>query len=145
MIALLDVNVLIAMCDPAHPHFEAAHAWFRISRARRWATCALTENGFVRVLSNPAYRGSRTTVEDAAARLREFCSQRDHVFWNDSVSVRDRGRFRWRHVQGHRQISDIYLLALAVANQGRLATFDSAISIHAVEGAVPDNLELIAA
>ncbi len=145
MVALLDVNVLVALFDPAHVHHEAAHAWFGANRKNRWATCALTENGFVRVLSNPAYPGSQTTVEDAASRLRTFCSEPEHVFWTDSVSVREDGRFRWNHVQGHRQVTDIYLLALSVSNHQRLATFDSTISLRAVEGAEPKNLELIAA
>jgi len=143
MVALLDVNVLVALFDPAHVHHEAAHAWFGANRRNRWATCALTENAFVRVLSNPAYPGSRTRVEDAGARLRTFCSQGQHVFWTDSVSVRDDGRFRWNHVQGHRQLTDVYLLALAVNNEGRLATFDSTISLRAVEQAEGRNLEVI--
>jgi uncharacterized protein len=143
MVALLDVNVLVALFDPAHVHHEAAHAWFGANRKNRWATCALTENAFVRVLSNPAYPGSRTTVEDAAARLRAFCSEGPHVFWTDSVSVREDGRFRWKHVQGHRQLTDVYLLALAVASDGRLATFDSTISLRAVQRAEGRNLEVI--
>ncbi len=145
MIALLDVNVLVALFDPAHLHHEAAHTWFGSNRSRRWATCALTENALVRVLSNPAYPGRRTTVEDAASRLRTFCSDREHVFWSDSVSVRDPGRFRWNHVQGHRQLTDVYLLALSISNRGRLATFDSTISLKAVQGAAAQNLELLAA
>lgn len=91
MVALLDVNVLVALFDPSHVHHEAAHAWFGVNCKHRWATCALTENAFLRVLSNPAYPGSRTTVEDAAARLRTFCSDGQHVFWTDSVSVREDG------------------------------------------------------
>ena len=65
--------------------------------------------------------------------------------WPDSVSIRESGRFRWNHVQGHRQLTDLYLLALSVANRGRLATFDSTISLKAVEGAAPANIELLAA
>jgi hypothetical protein len=144
VIALLDVNVLVALFDPAHVHHEAAHAWFGANRKHRWSTCALTENAFVRILSNPAYPGSRTTVEDAATRLGTLCSGRDHVFWTHSVSVRQTDLFRWNHVQGHRQLTDVYLLALAVTYKGRLATFDSTISLRAVEGAAPGNLELMA-
>jgi uncharacterized protein len=144
VIALLDVNVLVALFDPAHAHHEAAHAWFGTNRGNRWATCALTENAFVRILSNPAYPGARTTVEDAVSRLRMFCSEPLHVFWPDSVSIREEGRFRWRHVQGHRQLADVYLLALAVANEGQLVTFDSSISLRAVASAGLRNLELIA-
>ena len=145
MIALLDVNVLVALFDPAHLHHEAAHAWFGRNRSSRWATCPLTENALVRILSNASYPGRRTTVEDATARLRTFCADRHHVFWPDSVSVRDAGRFRWNHVQGHRQLMDVYLLALSVSNEGMLATFDSTISLKSVQGAAPHNLELIAA
>jgi uncharacterized protein len=145
MIALLDVNVLVALFDPAHVHHEPAHAWFGLKRSRRWATCALTENALVRVLSNAAYPGRRTTLEDAAARLRTFCSSREHVFRADSISVRDRARFHWNHLQGHRQLTDVYLLALSVSNEGRLATFDAAISIRSVDGAKPHHLELLSA
>jgi uncharacterized protein len=144
MIALLDVNVLVALFDAAHLHHEAAHAWFGRSRSRQWATCPLTENGLVRVLSNPSYRGSSTTIDDAAARLHKFCSESRHVFWPDSTTIRDRGLFRWNHVQGHRQIPDVYLLALAVANEGLLATFDSGISLATVQGAAARNLEVLA-
>jgi uncharacterized protein len=144
MVALLDVNVLIALFDPAHVHHEAAHKWFESNRKYRWATCPLTENAFVRVLSNPSYPSQTTTVEDATSRLQTFSSEREHVFWPDSVSIRERGRFRWNHVQGHRQLTDVYLLALAVSNQGRLATFDSTILLEAIEGAKKQHLELIA-
>ncbi len=145
MTALLDVNVLVALFDPSHIHHGAAHTWFAAKSKHRWATCSLTENAFVRVLSNPAYPGRRTTVEDAASRLRTFCADRSHTFWTDAISIRDPGRFRWRHVQGHRQLTDVYLLALAVSNRGRLATFDSTISLQSVEGAKAQNLELIQA
>jgi toxin-antitoxin system PIN domain toxin len=143
VVALLDVNVLIALFDPSHVHHEAAHKWFEINRKYRWATCPLTENAFVRVLSNPSYPGQTTTVEDATSRLQTFSSEREHVFWPDSVTIRERGRFRWNHVQGHRQLTDVYLLALAISNQGRLATFDSTISLEAIEGAKKQHLELI--
>lgn len=144
LVALLDVNVLIALFDPAHVHHEAAHGWLEVNRKYRWATCPLTENAFARVLSNPSYPGRGTTIEDAVSRLQTFCSEREHEFWPDSVSLLDRRRFRWNHIQGHRQITDVYLLALAVSNRGRLATFDSTISLRAVEGTKAPNLELIA-
>ena len=143
MVPLLDVNVLIAPFDPAHVHHEAAHKWFGSNRKYRWATCPLTENAFVRVLSNPSYPGQTTTEEDATSRLQTFSTEREHVFWPDSVSIRELGRFRWKHVQGHRQLTDVYLLALAISNQGRLATFDSTISPDAIEGAKKQHLELI--
>jgi predicted nucleic acid-binding protein len=69
VVTLLDVNVLVALFDPVHVHHEAAHKWFGQNRKSGWATCPLTENGMVRVLSNPAYPGRRTTVHDAIRRL----------------------------------------------------------------------------
>lgn len=143
MTALLDVNVLVALFDPAHIHHEAAHAWFAANRTNGWATCAITENAFVRVLSNPAYPGARTTIEDAVLRLRAFCAESDHAFWSETRSIRERGFFRWRHVQGHRQLTDVYLLALVVSMRGRLATFDSAIALRAVEGSQSNSLVVI--
>lgn len=74
MVALLDVNVLVALFDPAHVHHDAAHAWFGEHCAQGWATCALTENGLVRVLSNPAYPGRRTSL-DAYARIKRAREQ----------------------------------------------------------------------
>jgi uncharacterized protein len=144
VIALLDVNVLLALFDPSHLNHDAAHSWFGGNNQLGWATCPLTENAFIRIISSPSYPGTRTTVADAAERLREFCTRGDHSFWSDSVSIREGARFRWNRVQGHRQINDAYLLALAVANKGRLATFDSAISIRIVSDAAVENLELIA-
>lgn len=145
MIALLDVNVLLALFDPAHVHHEAAHSWFAASRKDRWATCPLTENAFVRILSHPSYPGQTTTMEDAVSRLNTFCAEREHVFWPDAVSICGRGRFRWPHVRGHRQLTDVYLLALAISNHGRLATFETSISLKAVEGATAQNLAIISA
>jgi predicted nucleic acid-binding protein len=99
---------------------EAAHTWFAASRSYRWATCPLTENAFVRVLSNPAYPGQATTVEDAVSRLRTFCSEREHVFWPDSVSIREHGRLRWNHVQGHRQLTECLFVGLSAVEPGPL-------------------------
>jgi toxin-antitoxin system PIN domain toxin len=143
VVSLLDSNVLIALFDPAHVHHEQAHQWFAVNRKFRWATCPLTENAFLRILTNSAYPGQPLSMEDAVARLRTFCSEREHVFWPGSVSLRERGRFRWAHVQDHRQVTGVYLLALAIANNGRLATLDPAMTLMAIEGAKEHHLELI--
>ena len=145
MVALLDVNLLVALFDPAHVHHDPAHTWFGKNRARGWATCALTENAFVRILASPAYPGRRTTVQDATSRLARFCASGGHAFWAEVVSLRDDGRFRLNHVQGHRQLVDVYLLALAVQQRGRLATFDGSIPVHAVAGGEPAHLAVIRA
>jgi uncharacterized protein len=140
---LLDVNVLVALFDPAHLHHDAAHAWFEVKREGGWATCPLTENGFVRVLSNPAYPGRRTTVADAVARLARFTASGRHTFWADDLSLLDRSVISAHLLTGHGEITDAYLLALAVRNGGRLATFDGGIRIDGVPGADPGHVAVI--
>ena len=142
MAALLDVNVLVALFDPMHAHHEAAHEWFAENRQLGWATCPLTENGMVRILSNPNYPGRMTTIGDAIARLGTFRESGHHTLWPDSVSLCDEA-FHPAHVQGYRQLTDVYLLALAVKNDGRLATFDRGIPLSSVSGAGGDHMVLI--
>lgn len=145
MIALLDVNVLVALFDSEHVHFEYAHRWFSEQRPLGWATCPLTENGFVRIIANPSYPGSRTTIADALERLAAFRASGQHSFWPDSVSFCDEGAIETRHIQGYRQLTDVYLLSLAARHGGRLATFDGSIAAAAVVGAAPENLVVISA
>lgn len=140
MIALLDVNVLVALFDPDHIHHPAAHDWFSRHRETGWATCPLTENGLIRILSNPTYPGRGTTLPDAIERLIAFRASGGHTFWPDSVSLCQEARFHFKHVRGHRQLTDVYLLALAVHHRGRLATFDRQISSNAVADATSRNL-----
>lgn len=142
-IALLDVNVLVALFDPAHGNHEEAHHWFGRNRRHGWATCPMTSNGCIRVLSNPAYPTAEATPAEVAVRLRSFCSTTDHHFWEDSVSLMDESLFRPSMIGGHQKITDAYLLGLAVRNHGRLATFDRSIPVKAVLGAGAENLVLI--
>lgn len=142
--ALLDVNVLVALFDPDHVHHEIAHDWFADARGRGWATCPMTENGFVRVLSNPAYGSPVGRPEDLVARLRTFCGTPGHQFWPETLSLRDEGVFDAARLGGHRYLTDIYLLALAKKHRGRLATFDRSIPHRAVRGSAADLLEVIA-
>ena len=144
-VALLDVNVLVALFDPDHVHHELAHDWFTEHRRTGWATCPLTENGFVRVLANPAYGGTVMRASDLVARLRRFCESGGHAFWPDALSFRDDAVFVPTLVAGHRQLTDIYLLGLAHAKGGCLATFDRTIPTRAVKGATRDDVEVIAA
>lgn len=139
---LLDVNVLVALFDADHVHHEAAHDWFADHREQGWATSPATENGFVRVVSNPAY-GIGLRAVDAADRLRRFCASGHHHAWTDGASLLDASLFRLDHLAGHRQVSDVYLLGLTVRMGGRLATFDHAIPVEAVHGATPESLAVI--
>jgi toxin-antitoxin system PIN domain toxin len=140
---LLDVNVLVALFDPDHVHHEAAHRWFARGRREGWATCPTTEAGFLRVLSNPAYTSAVEPPAAVAERLRTFCVGADHVFWNEGPSLRDRSVFRLENLRGHRQVTDVLLLAVAVRNEGRLVTFDRAIPWRAVTAAQPEHVLLL--
>jgi hypothetical protein len=142
--ALLDINLLVALFDPDHVHHELAHDWFADNRARGWATCPITENGFVRVLSNPGYGGPITRVTELTARLRRFCASGFHLFWPDNVSIRDEATFRPELIGGHRQLTDVYLLGLAWRHEGTLATFDHRMSEKVIAAPAGSVLEVIA-
>src|ERR1035437_4153513 len=98
-IALLDVNVLVALFDPAHTNHEDAHQWFGRHRKYGWATCPIIINGCIRVLSNPAYPTVEATPAEVAGRLRSLCSTAAHHFWADSVSLMDEALFRPSMIQ----------------------------------------------
>ncbi len=142
MIALLDVNVLVALFDPAHVHHELAHSWFGAARAGGWASCPLTENGLLRVLSHPAYPGRRVSLADAGDRLTRFRAAGAHHFWPDDLSLCE-ARFDLAAAAVGSQVTDVYLLGLAVSRQGKLATFDRRIALSAVAGARANHLELL--
>ena len=142
--ALLDVNLLVALFYPDHIHHEPAHDWFADHCAEGWATCPVTENGFVRILAGPGYGGPAHRVTDLMGRLRKFCASGHHEFWPETLSLRDESVFDPRFLAGHRQITDVYLLGLAKSRRGRLATFDRTIPLKAVIGAKPSLLAVIA-
>lgn len=142
-VALLDVNVLVAIFDPTHTHHAIAHQWVDRNRKYGWSTCPITINGCVRILSNPRYPAAPLSPGEMAERLRNFCATSDHHFWADSVSLTDETIFRSTMITGHKNITDAYLLGLAVRNHGKLATFDKSIPLKAVLGAEPRNLVLI--
>jgi hypothetical protein len=142
-VTLLDVNLLVALFDPDHVHHELAHDWFADHRVRGWATCPLTEAGFVRVLANPAYGSPITRPDDLLGRLRTLRASGRHHFWPDTVSLCDVTVFHPAFVRGHRQVTDVYLLGLATKMRGCLATFDRAIPLAAVRGATRETLQVI--
>ncbi len=144
-VALLDVNVLVALFDPDHIHHDLAHDWFAEQRPVGWATCPLTENGLVRVLSHPRYGQATSRPSWYIGRLHRFWSSCLLEFWPDAVSLRDASLFPRNAALGHRQLTDVYLLGLAKKMGGALATFDRSISIATVSGAAPDDLVMIAA
>ena len=119
MRALLDVNVLVALLDRTHLHHRVATDWLAANVSRGWASCPLTQNGCVRILSLPSYRNAQSPSA-VADRLGQATGNKSHEFWPDSVSVVEKGRLHWDRVLSSRQITDVYLLALAVARGGRL-------------------------
>ena len=143
MTYLLDINVLVALFDAAHVHHDPAHRWFTATGLASWATCPLTENGFVRVISNPRYVSISATPAEAALRLQTFCAAPGHTFWPDDMSITDATRFDLSNLHGHQQITDLYLAALAHRNAGKLATFDAGIPVAALVGAPSHIVELI--
>lgn len=131
---LLDVNVLIALIDPAHVQHDHAHEWFASTGKQAWATCPLTENGVLRIVGHTRYTNSPGTPAAVAEIMMSLRSLPGHEFWPDSLSLLD-----GEHVDGARlsdsgQVTDTYLLALARAHRGRLATFDRHLVTNAVRG-----------
>lgn len=133
MRSLLDVNVLIALLDADHSLHAPALAWFANHGKAGWASCPITQNGCVRVMSHPGYPNA-LPVRSIVERLADATTNAAHEFWPDGVSLLDRGVVDPGRIHGPRQLTDLYLLALAVANRGRLVTFDRTIALDAVRG-----------
>lgn len=141
MRALLDVNVIIALLDPDHVFHDRAHLWWAANAGNGWASCPLTENGVVRVMSNPGYsQHARFTPGDLIGRLRQFTEKTRHEFWPDDISLHDASTFSADHIHTSRQLTDLYLLGLAVKHHGRLVTFDQGIPLSSVCAATVGNL-----
>jgi uncharacterized protein len=140
--ALLDVNVLLARFDSEHTHHDRARLWLSQNGNQGWASCPLTENGFARIVAQPRYRRP-ITVPEAISLLRAQVGLAGHEFWPDDVSVADANIFDPTRILGPNQITDLYLLALAVKNGGRLVTFDRGIPLAAVRGAEARHLAVI--
>lgn len=130
---LLDVNVLLALLDPTHLHHAAAHAWFTTAQAS-WASCNLTQNGALRIMSHPRYGNAVATTTLAAELLAELCRQPGHVWWPADLSLLDSPFIDRSRLLSSGQVTDTYLLALAAQHGGRLATFDKRLVTSAVQG-----------
>lgn len=142
MRALLDVNMLIALLDEAHIHHIQAMSWLERNIRHGWATCPITQNGCIRIMSQPSYPGALPAAA-VAERLAEAANNSDHEFWPDNVNLLKEGYLDWSRVLGHRQVTDAYLLTLAVRHKGRLATIDRRISPGIVTNAKPENMLII--
>ncbi|MCC7374301.1 MAG: PIN domain-containing protein [Verrucomicrobiales bacterium] len=125
---LLDTNVLIALLWPSHAQHDRAVKWFTRHRRKCWATCPLTEAGFVRIVSNPAFSRDAVTPREAIGVLAANTAAKDHTFWPDEVSFPDAVAFAGVRLVGHQQATDAYLLGLALRRGGVLATMDERIT-----------------
>jgi toxin-antitoxin system PIN domain toxin len=142
MRALLDINVLLALLDADHVDHRKARRWIEAEIEYGWASCALTQNGFVRILSQPRYP---SPVEPAVAieRLARATASEYHEFWPCALSLLDGDVIDRTRLHSSRQVTDAYLLALAVAREGRLATFDRSVPLSAVIGAEERHLVVL--
>lgn len=129
---LLDVNLLLALSDPMHVHHESAHRWFAKKGRQAWATCPLTENGFIRIASHPNYPNRPGDVTAVVAILRQLCETTGHYFWPEESSILQ--VLEPEAIITHVQVTDVYLLGLAVHKKGKLATLDQRIPVDALRG-----------
>ena len=144
MRALLDVNVLIALLDSDHIHHPLATRWMASAQFAGWASCPITQNGCVRIMSQPAYPGS-LPLQSVVDRLGMATQHSSHQFWADSLTLVGQPGISWDHLSGHRQLTDAYLLALAVSHGGRFVTIDSRVALRAVPEAKPEQLVVLTA
>jgi predicted nucleic acid-binding protein len=124
--ALFDVNVLIALLDASHVHHAPATAWLQANGAHGWASCP-----------------QALAAGQVAAQLARAASHPQHAFWPDDLSLLEPGAMNWNSILGSRQVTDAYLLALAVRRGGRLVTLDRGVALPAVAGATPEHLVLL--
>jgi toxin-antitoxin system PIN domain toxin len=131
---LLDVNVLLALLDADHVFHDRAHSWFEAEAADGWASCPITENGAIRILAQPRYPKGPGTAAAAAELLRVAMSLPGHIFWPDDISLLSSAHVDAAAIGTAAQVTDTYLLALAIHRGGTLATFDRRLSPAAVAG-----------
>ena len=131
---LLDLNSLIALGDPDHQHHQAIQKWFQSSGKANWGVCPLTEAGFIRVTTNPVYRPSSRTVGQATAILADFATAPGYRYWPIAETWATLTAPFSARLFGHQQVTDGYLLGLAVKESGVLVTFDKAIKYLAGAG-----------
>jgi len=138
MRALLDVNVLIALLDAAHVHHMRARLWLEQEIDQGWASCPLTQNGCLRIMAQPSYPEA-FPLPVIAQRLSRALAHPAHRFLADDYSLLDASSLNWAEMLGHRQITDSYLVGLAVRHQCRLVTFDARLNPNIVVGAGPEH------
>lgn len=140
--SLLDINVLLALLDSDHVDHRRALDWLDDEIGGGWASCAITQNGFVRIISQPRYPSPISPTE-AMDLLGQACDGEHHEFWTCELSLLDTRFVRRDRLHGPRQVTDAYLLALATAREGRFVSFDRSLPLSSVPGATEDNLTIL--
>jgi len=140
---LLDLNVFVALAWPAHEHHAAARQWFLNRSRSKWASCPITQLGFLRLLSNPAFSPDALPVRQALELLIKNVNQPLHEFWPDTISASRALKAFGEATTGHQQVTDAYLLSLAVSHRGRLATFDRGLAEFARQAKLGAHVELV--
>jgi uncharacterized protein len=126
--ALLDVNALIALFDFKHTQHASARNWFA-NWKQPFATCPITELGFVRITSNPRYSNPFASADDALELIRAFRKHSQYRFLPDAISIAE-ASFGKHGIGSHKHSTDRYLLRLAMHFNASLATFDQAIQVN---------------
>jgi uncharacterized protein len=124
---LLDANVLIAMAWPSHTDHTKVQRWLAASLDEGWATCPVTESAFVRIISNPAFSPDGLTPKEANDLLRENLKHSAHRFWADEIALDQALQPVGSRIEGHNQMTDAYLLGLAMHKKSKLATLDQGL------------------
>ncbi|MBA2337898.1 MAG: PIN domain-containing protein [Acidimicrobiia bacterium] len=140
--ALLDINVLLALLDADHVNHDLAHRWLDDEIETGWASCPITENGFVRIISQPRYP-SPVPPAQAIGLLGAACATEHHAFWPCDLSLLEARLVDRTRLHGPRQVTDAYLLALAVAHGGRFVSFDRSLTLAAVPDATGAHLVVL--
>lgn len=133
--ALLDVNILIALFDIHHLHHELASTWFIdwLEQGNQWATCPITQNGCLRILSLPNYQNGFKPI-DIKHHLDNAVANSSHLFIADNISLLQDELINWHAIQGAKQLTDTYLLALAKYNGAVFVSLDNRIDKQTVMG-----------
>jgi toxin-antitoxin system PIN domain toxin len=144
-VALLDVSVLVALAWPNHVHHEVVRAWFRRNHRGGWATCSMTQTGFVHVSANTAFIPTAVSPREAVLLLAELTGLTGHRFWADDLQFVRSAHVDTDRLVGHRQVTDAHLLGLALRHNGRFATLDGKLRSLLPDGAPASSIELVRA
>ena len=142
MRSLLDTSILIALLDASHVHHRLTAQWLQTHGGAGWASCPITLNGCIRILSQPNYP-NRVPMQQVVAGLKQAMQNPLHEFWADDVNTVTTKAIDWSYTVRPAQLTDVYLLTLAVAREARFVTLDQGIALACVPQARADQLVVL--